>query len=262
MYFLRKIKSVFSAPVALNFYSFETNLSTPASVLMDGIVNFHGDILFFMLVICLFVFYVLFSALYHFFYYPEFKTKSYHTMKFTHNTKIEIFWTVFPVLILLCIAFPSLALLYGLEESTNYNMTVKVSGHQWYWNYEYTDFIQSDTKSKGFTFDSYLLPLAALDNEKMPFRLLEVDKRVCIPVNMCVRFLITSKDVLHSWCVPALGVKLDACPGRLNQTKLLVNRIGIFYGQCSEICGVNHAFMPIAVESVFLLTFFKWLSIK
>ncbi len=242
-------------------YRFSMSFQNPASIVMEGILNFHGDLLFFLTVICVFVFWVLGTIIYFFYYQWDFEKKYYPIQTFTHNTAVEIIWTIIPVLVLLLIAFPSLALLYGIEESSNYNMTVKVSGHQWFWNYEYTDFNVTENSRKIIKYDSYLVPVTELSHKIMPFRLLEVDKRVVVPTNMSVRFLITSKDVLHSWCVPALGVKLDACPGRLNQTRLMVNRLGVFYGQCSEICGVNHAFMPISLESVYLVNFFKWISV-
>ena len=130
------------------------------------------------------------------------------------------------------------------DEIKNPFMTVKIIGHQWYWTYEYGD--AAETLQEVVNFDSYMLPESELTVEK-PYRLLEVDNRIVLPLFLQIRLLFTSADVLHSWAVPSLGIKMDACPGRLNQVGLFINRVGIFYGQCSEICGVNHSFMPIVV---------------
>jgi cytochrome c oxidase subunit 2 len=164
---------------------------------------------------------------------------------------IEIIWTVFPALILVTIALPSLRLLYLIDEVTEPALTLKAIGHQWYWRYEYSDFGRIE-------FDSYMTPESRLENGD--FRLLEVDNRVILPYLTQVRLLVTAADVIHSWTVPALGVKADAVPGRLNQLNLLFNRPGVFYGQCSEICGANHSFMPIRVESISPADFLKWVN--
>jgi cytochrome c oxidase subunit 2 len=158
--------------------------------------------------------------------------------------------------VLLFIAFPSFTLLYSLEELVQYQITLKIIGHQWYWSYELSDPSlvlrysenESDTTSSTFdlAFDSYILPVA--DFKQAGFRLLEVDNAVTLPHQTHIRLLITSVDVLHSWTIPSFGVKLDACPGRLNQTQMYVYRTGTFYGQCSELCGVNHSLMPITVK--------------
>ncbi len=164
---------------------------------------------------------------------------------------IEIIWTVFPALILITIALPSLRLLYLIDEVAEPALTLKAIGHQWYWSYEYSDFGTIE-------FDSYITPENSLENGD--FRLLEVDNRVVLPYLTQVRLLATSADVIHSWTVPTLGVKGDAVPGRLNQLNLMFNRPGVFYGQCSEICGANHSFMPIRVESVRPADFLKWVN--
>ena len=135
-----------------------------------------------------------------------------------------------------------------MDEVVDPAVTIKAIGHQWYWSYEYSDYNQSD--EQGINFDSYMIPEDELELGQL--RLLEVDNRVVIPVNTHVRMIMTSADVLHSWAVPSLGVKTDAVPGRLNQTPIFVKREGVFYGQCSELCGANHAFMPIVVEAVSL----------
>nr|AGY61309.1 cytochrome c oxidase subunit II [Halocaridina rubra] len=164
---------------------------------------------------------------------------------------IEMIWTILPALILIFIALPSLRLLYLLDEVGSPEITIKVIGHQWYWSYEYSDFLQ-------VSFDSYMLPSNELPDNG--FRLLDVDNRTVLPVNAQVRVLISAADVIHSWTVPALGVKADAVPGRLNQLSFAVNRPGLFFGQCSEICGANHSFMPIVIESTSTDTFLNWIS--
>jgi len=164
---------------------------------------------------------------------------------------IEIIWTVLPAFILIGIALPSLRLLYLIDEITEPALTIKTVGHQWYWRYEYSDF-------NDIEFDSYMVPENRL--EMGDFRLLEVDNRVVLPYLTQVRILIRAADVLHSWTVPGLGIKADAVPGRLNQLNLMFNRPGLFYGQCSEICGANHRFIPIAVESVKPEEFLNWIE--
>nr|YP_009114933.1 cytochrome c oxidase subunit II [Acroneuria hainana]AIX03638.1 cytochrome c oxidase subunit II [Acroneuria hainana] len=164
---------------------------------------------------------------------------------------IEIIWTVLPAVTLIFIALPSLRLLYLLDEISNPSVTLKTIGHQWYWSYEYSDFNQVE-------FDSYMTPY----NEMNPdgFRLLDVDNRAVVPLTTQIRILVTAADVLHSWTVPALGIKVDGTPGRLNQTSFFLNRPGLYYGQCSEICGANHSFMPIVLECVPAKTFLNWIS--
>nr|QQQ88674.1 cytochrome c oxidase subunit 2 [Hyalella kochi]QQQ88726.1 cytochrome c oxidase subunit 2 [Hyalella sp. 2015-x] len=163
---------------------------------------------------------------------------------------VEVIWTVFPVFILLGIALPSLKALYLLDDPFNPNLTIKAIGHQWYWSYEYSDF-------PGVEFDSYMLPE---ENSKSIARLLETDNSLVVPSLSQIRVIVTGSDVIHSWTVPSLGVKADAVPGRLNQVMMYINRSGIFYGQCSEICGANHSFMPIKVEVVPMHYFIKWAS--
>lgn len=169
---------------------------------------------------------------------------------------IEIVWTITPSLILMLIAVPSFALLYSIDEVIDPVITLKVIGHQWYWSYEYSDF--SDKNGNAIAYDSYMLQ----DDDLVPgqLRLLEVDNRVVLPLKTHLRVLITSADVLHSWAIPSLGVKMDACPGRLNQVSLYINREGTFFGQCSEICGIQHGFMPIVVESLKINDFIQWVN--
>nr|YP_011031444.1 cytochrome c oxidase subunit II [Eocanthecona concinna]WRB04594.1 cytochrome c oxidase subunit II [Eocanthecona concinna] len=164
---------------------------------------------------------------------------------------IELIWTMLPAITLIFIALPSLKLLYMIDEINSPSITLKVIGHQWYWSYEYSDFSNTE-------FDSYMKPTNELNPED--FRLLEVDNRTVLPMNTQTRVIITAADVLHSWAVPALGIKIDAVPGRLNQGTINMNRPGIMYGQCSEICGANHSFMPIVIESTTTENFLKWIN--
>lgn len=152
--------------------------------------------------------------------------------------------------ILIFIALPSLKILYLTDEIHFNNLTIKTIGHQWYWRYEYSDF-------NNIEFDSFILPA----NQLIPneFRLLDVDNRCILPFNLPIRLLTTSIDVIHAWTVPSLGIKIDSTPGRLNQTILFINRPGLFFGQCSEICGINHRFIPIVIESTNLYNFKNWL---
>jgi len=173
-----------------------------------------------------------------------------YTSRVTRDAQqIETVWTILPTITLLFLAIPSLRLLYLTDEINSPSVTIKAIGHQWYWRYEYSDF-------PNIQFDSYILPTSELTPGE--YRLLEVDNRVVIPIQLEIRLLVTAADVIHSWTVPALGVKVDAIPGRLNQLGFTVSRPGVFYGQCSEICGANHSFMPIALEVVDTKSFINW----
>lgn len=163
--------------------------------------------------------------------------------------EIETIWTIVPAITLLLLAIPSLRVLYIADEVRMPAITIKAIGHQWYWRYEYSDFGKIEI-------DSYILPTEDLATGD--YRLLEVDNRVVLPIKIEVRVLVTAADVIHSWAVPSLGVKIDAIPGRLNQVGFTANKPGVFYGQCSEICGVNHSFIPIAVEVVNTKSFLTW----
>ena len=169
------------------------------------------------------------------------------------NQTTEILWTILPVFILLLIASPSLKALYLLDDPFSPNITIKATGHQWYWSYEYSDFPDLE-------FFSYIIPESDLKLEDI--RLLETDNRVVIPLNTPVRVITTGGDVIHSWTIPSLGVKADAVPGRLNQIIFSVKRVGVFYGQCSEICGANHRFIPIKIEVVPIKSFINWVNLK
>ncbi|CAI9775834.1 unnamed protein product [Fraxinus pennsylvanica] len=205
-----------------------------ATPMMQGIIDLHHDIFFFLILIFVFVSWILVRALWHFHY-----KKNPIPQRIVHGTTIEILWTIFPSIILMFIAIPSFALLYSMDEVVvDPAITIKAIGHQWYWTYEYSDYNSSDEES--LTFDSYTIPED--DPELGQSRLLEVDNRVVVPEKTHLRIIVTPADVPHSWAVPSLGVKCDAVPGRLNQTSISVQREGVYYGQCSEICGTNHAF--------------------
>nr|YP_009262817.1 cytochrome c oxidase subunit II [Wasmannia auropunctata]ANI87502.1 cytochrome c oxidase subunit II [Wasmannia auropunctata] len=163
---------------------------------------------------------------------------------------MELLWTILPMFTLILIAIPSLKILYLTDEIHNNKLSIKAIGHQWYWSYEYSDF-------KNIEFDSFMIPTNQLMNNE--FRLLEVDNRCILPFNYPLRILTTSLDVIHAWTVPSLGIKMDSTPGRLNQTYLTMMRPGLYFGQCSEICGMNHSFMPIVIESTNLMNFKNWL---
>lgn len=168
---------------------------------------------------------------------------------------IECVWTIIPALILIQIAIPSLLLLYMLDESIDSRLTIKIIGHQWYWRYEYSDFWSFPICSS-IEYDSYIIPSNELEDSI--FRLLDVDNRIVIPFNTRIRLLISSADVIHAWTVPVFGVKRDAVPGRINIARVVAQRPGVYYGQCSEICGANHRFIPIVVESINSKSFLNW----
>jgi len=167
------------------------------------------------------------------------------------SNELELFWTITPSLVLILIGIPSIRLLYLSDEVFNPILTIKTMGHQWYWSYEFTDFINIE-------FDSFLIPKR--EYTKNIFRLLDTDNQVHIPVNTQIRNLISAADVLHAWTIPSLGIKVDAIPGRLNQVNFLSNTVGSFYGQCSEICGANHRFIPITLNSVPTKYFIQWIK--
>nr|YP_010695068.1 cytochrome c oxidase subunit II [Pteronura brasiliensis]WCF66994.1 cytochrome c oxidase subunit II [Pteronura brasiliensis] len=220
-------------------YPFQMGLQDATSPIMEELLHFHDHTLMIVFLISSLVLYIISSML---------------TTKLTHTSTmdaqaVETIWTILPAIILILIALPSLRILYMMDEINDPSLTVKTMGHQWYWSYEYTDY-------EDLNFDSYMIPTQELKPGEL--RLLEVDNRVILPVEMTVRMLISSEDVLHSWAVPSLGLKTDAIPGRLNQTTLMAMRPGLYYGQCSEICGSNHSFMPIVLELVPLSHFEKW----
>jgi cytochrome c oxidase subunit 2 len=221
---------------------------------MEGIINFHNHIMTFLTIIVVFVAWLLARAI------VLFEENVNPTpVKFTHSTPLEVVWTIVPAIVLLFIAIPSFALLYSMDELIDPTITLKAVGHQWYWSYEFSDYATLEG-GESLNYDSYMIPEDDLTGGNL--RLLEVDNRVVLPVQTHIRVLITSADVLHSWAVPSFGVKVDACPGRLNQTSVFIKREGTYFGQCSEICGVNHGFMPIVVEAVSLNNYVTWIANK
>lgn len=236
----------------------------PATPIMEGMVSFHHYLMFFLITIGILVFYMLMVSVINFH-----ESKHPIAEKFTHSSELEIGWTIFPAVILLIIAIPSFQLLYSLDDVLDPSITLKIIGHQWYWSYEYSDY--SSWSDCGYTiaFDSYILPVHDAEYEKLAYqlkkyydtkRLLQVDTPVVLPMNTRIRVLVTSSDVIHSWAIPAFGIKIDATPGRLTQGSLFIKRAGVFVGQCSEICGVNHAFMPSQVTAVTLETYLGWVQ--
>nr|AEP27670.1 cytochrome c oxidase subunit II [Doydirhynchus austriacus] len=216
-------------------------LQDSASPLMEQLAFFHDHTLMILIIITILVSQMLISMMFN---------------KFSHRyllegQLIEIIWTIMPAVTLIFIALPSLRLIYILDEVNNPMISIKSIGHQWYWSYEYSDF-------KNIEFDSYMIP--SNEQQNFNFRLLDVDNRIVIPFKTQIRMLVTSADVIHSWTIPSLGVKIDATPGRLNQISFSSNRSGLFFGQCSEICGANHSFMPIVIESISPKYFMKWIS--
>nr|AJO69760.1 cytochrome c oxidase subunit II [Macaca silenus] len=214
----------------------QLNLQDATSPIMEELATFHDHAFMAMLLISSLVLYALLSTL---------TTKLTNTNT-TDAQEMETIWTILPAIILILIALPSLRILYLTDEINNPSFTIKSIGHQWYWTYEYTDY-------GGLIFNSYMLPPLFLNRGDL--RLLEVDNRVVLPIEAPVRMMITSQDVLHSWAIPTLGLKTDAVPGRLNQTVFTATRPGVYYGQCSEICGANHSFMPIVAELIPLKIF-------
>nr|AML25694.1 cytochrome c oxidase subunit II [Staphylinidae sp. BMNH 1274190] len=212
-----------------------------ASPLMEQLMFFHDHSMMILMMITMLVGYMMTSILVNKFNYRY----------LLEGQEIELIWTLIPAIILIFIALPSLRLLYLLDEISNPLISLKTIGHQWYWSYEYSDF-------KNIEFDSYMIPTNELNS--FSFRLLEVDNRLVIPYNSQIRLMVTAADVLHSWTIPSISVKIDATPGRLNQTTFYLNRTGIFFGQCSEICGANHSFMPIVMESISPEFFLKWIK--
>ena len=251
-------------------HEWQFGFQDPATSLMEGIIDLHHDIMFFLIWIVVLVSFFIFEFIIGSLNFKElgivFNSKEViensnkWNLKATlpttiqHHTVLEIVWTLVPCVILLLIAVPSFSLLYAVEDLNIIETTIKVIGNQWYWTYE----LPGENFEKKF--DSVMVPEEDLIEGNL--RLLEVDSRLKLPIEKQIRVFITATDVLHSWAVPSLGIKLDACPGRLNQVALWIKRTGVYYGQCSEICGINHGFMPIVVEAVDESEFLEWLVPK
>lgn len=219
---------------------------------MEGLIELHDNIMYYLVIILFAVGWIIFSIIRN---YVETKSPISHKY-LNHGTLIELIWTITPAIILILIAFPSFKLLYLMDEVSDPSMSVLAEGHQWYWSYQYPDFL--DSNDEFIEFDSYIVPES--DLEEGGLRMLEVDNRVILPELTHVRFIITAGDVIHSFSCTSLGIKGDAYPGRLNQASVFINREGVFYGQCSEICGILHSSMPIVIESVSLEKFLFWLN--
>nr|BAB46963.1 cytochrome oxidase II [Nipponoluciola owadai]BAB46964.1 cytochrome oxidase II [Nipponoluciola owadai] len=219
------------------------NLNSQDSIspLMEQLTFFHDHTMMILVMITLIVLYIMLSVM----------INKYINRLLLEGQMIELIWTIAPGITLIFIALPSLQLLYLLDEINLPLVSVKSMGHQWYWSYELSDFKKAE-------FDSYMIP--SNEQKLYSFRLLEVDNRLVLPVNTQIRMMVSSSDVIHSWTIPSSSVKIDATPGRLNQTTFFMNRIGVFFGQCSEICGTNHSFMPIVVESILPKYFIGWVK--
>nr|AFV13085.1 cytochrome c oxidase subunit II [Monocellicampa pruni] len=219
-----------------NFY-----LQDAASPMMEQLMFFHDHAMTVLILITASIMYIM---LYMF-------INKLMNKNLLNHQNIEIIWTISPTFMLIFIALPSIHLLYLMDEMNIPLLTIKAIGHQWYWSYEYTDF-------KNIEFESYMMPKNTLNLNS--FRLLDVDNNMIVPMNSQIRILVTSTDVIHSWAIPSLGKKIDAVPGRLNQVSLMIKRPGLFFGQCSEICGANHSFMPIVIESIPMNYFLSWIK--
>ena len=271
------LNSITNGRNVMNFLSFglvsaepssnwQFGFQTPASPTAEGIMKFHDDLMFFLVFILFFVMYILAKC------FEKFTSPHGTSERLIHASTLEVIWTIIPALILVVIAIPSFALLYSMDEMTDPYHTFKVIGHQWYWSYEWLtptviynhlskENVNMDNSEVNeifnswdlSTMDSYMLSkqdVFAMNEKKqkqVAYNNLSVDNNLYLPVEKTVRALVTSSDVLHSWAIPSLGVKVDACPGRLNQINFMINRVGFYFGQCSEICGLNHGFMPISI---------------
>jgi cytochrome c oxidase subunit 2 len=218
----------------------------PANELMYSLIELHDNIIFYLIIIATVVFWVFISSL----------TQKDHLKFLQHGDIIELIWTITPALILWAIGIPSLILLYLMDEILDAEITVKITGNQWYWNYEYSDYV--DNFNEHINFDSFLIN--EHDLEIGDLRQLTVDNYLVLPVNTNIRLLVTSNDVLHSFALPSLAIKADAIPGRLNSTGVIFNRPSTFYGQCSELCGGLHGFMPIGVHAVNISNYINFLK--
>nr|ALO64861.1 cytochrome c oxidase subunit II [Bombus lucorum] len=220
-----------------NMFSFQDS----NSFYSDNLISFHNlTMMMMMMIITLTMYFIM-----------DFSLNNFLNLNLLKNHTIEIIWTLTPMIILMIICFPSLKILYYIDEIMNPYFSIKSIGHQWYWSYEYPEF-------NNYEFDSYMLNYESMNQ----FRLLETDNRLIIPFKISMRMIVSSTDVIHSWTIPSLGIKVDAIPGRINQLNLFCIRPGIYFGQCSEICGMNHSFMPIMLESTSYELFSNWIKKK
>lgn len=225
-------------------------LQDSASPNQEGIHELYDHIMFYLALVLGLVSYILYVVI------VDFKNNKFAFKYLRHGQTLEIIWTIFPAIILLLIAFPSFILLYLCDEVLTPAMTIKVVGLQWYWKYEYSDFVSE--KGETIEYESYIIPEDMLEDGQL--RLLDTDTSIVVPVDTHIRFIVTANDVIHSFAVPSLGIKIDATPGRLNQVSALIQRTGVYYGQCSELCGVNHALMPIKIDCLPINEFIEWLA--
>lgn len=215
-------------------------LQNSNSPIYDIIIFFHDFTIIILIFITIIIFFIIFIII----------NNKLINRFLLHGHTIELIWTIIPIFILIFIALPSINILYLTDEIHNNKLTIKAIGHQWYWSYEYSDF-------PSIEFDSFIIP----SNQLIPneFRLLDVDNRCILPTSYPIRILTTSIDVIHAWTIPSLGIKIDSTPGRLNHIITTILRPGIFFGQCSEICGINHSFIPIVLETTNFNNFKNWL---
>lgn len=205
---------------------------------IEQLIFFHDHIIIILLIITILIIYIIIKII---------SNKIINKILF-HGQIIESIWTILPIIVLIIITTPSIKIIYIIEEIINPQITVKSIGHQWYWSYEYSDFNKIE-------FDSFIIQ----ENRINQIRLIDVDNRLIIPINTQIRIIVTSNDVIHSWTIPSIGIKIDAIPGRINQSIISIIRPGLFIGQCSEICGTNHSFIPIIIERININKFIKWI---
>ena len=246
-FLLTILATIYSTSVLANQpKQWQLGFQDSASQSMTEIVSFHNNILL-PIIIAISVF-VLFLMIYTCIRFRA--SKNPNPSKTTHNVAVEVLWTLIPCLILIVMAVPSFKILYKQDTIPKVDLTIKAVGYQWYWGYEYPD--------ENIIFESYMIKEDEL-KENQP-RLLTVDNEVVVPVNKVVKVLITANDVLHAWALPSFGVKRDAVPGRINETWFKAEKVGTYYGQCSELCGIQHAFMPITVRVVTDEEYAQWLA--
>lgn len=252
---MRRILAVWVAVVTLvmsvgamaeegTLFPWQMNFRGAASPSMEQVVSLHDGLLVLITLIALFVLVLMGYVMVRFR-----ASRNPNPSKTTHNTLIEVVWTVVPIIILVGVAIPSFRLLYFMDRTANPDMTFKAIGHQWYWSYEYPD-------HGGFGFDAMMIETDKLKPGQP--RLLATDNEIVLPINQNIRLLVTAEDVIHAWAVPAFGVKVDAVPGRVNETWVRITKPGTYYGQCSELCGIRHGFMPIQVRAVPKAEFDQW----